>query len=159
MSTISDSLKLLDGLAVTPARLEDLLRDADDALWDTAQAGEWSVRTIVAHLRDDEFMVMRLRLIRMVVEEQPTLAPFDEKAWAAKRWTGRDARQELLDDFSLQRETSMSILRRLQAEDWQRNGLQPELGTFDVRWWIQHWLEHDATHIAQIEATLAWARG
>ncbi len=150
---------LLQGLAATPDRLEALVRDADDNALDAAPEGEWSARTVLAHLRDDEFMVMRLRLERMTVEDHPTLAPFDEKAWAASRWQGRDTVDELLADFRLQREASMMILRRLEADDWKRTGTQPEYGAFDVHWWVEQGLEHDETHVAQISAVLAKATG
>jgi hypothetical protein len=145
---------LLEDLAATPDRLEAVTRGATDDALDAAQEGEWSARTVLAHLRDDEFMVMRLRLERMTVEDHPTLASFDEEAWAASRWRGRDTRQELLADFRLQREASLMILRRLEGDDWLRRGLQPEYGAFDVHWWVEHWLEHDETHIAQIRSAL-----
>ncbi len=154
-----DIPSLLEGLAATPDRLQAAVRDADDGALDAAPVGDWSARTVLAHLRDDEFMVMRLRLERMTVEDHPTLAPFDEKAWAASRWRGRDTVDELLADFRLQREATMMILRRLESDDWLRTGLQPELGAFDVHWWVEHLLEHDETHVAQISAVLAKATG
>ena len=150
---------LLEGLAATPDRVEVLVRDSDDMALDADAEGEWSARTVLAHLRDDEFMVMRSRLVRMTVEDHPTLAPFDEKAWAASRWKGRDTVDELLADFRLQREVTMMTLRRLEDDDWRRTGLQPEYGAFDVHWWVEHWLEHDETHIAQIGSALGQAKG
>ncbi len=154
-----DIPSLLEGLAATPDRLQAAVRAADDNALDAAPDGDWSARTVLAHLRDDEFMVMRLRLERMTVEDHPTLTPFDEKAWAASRWQGRDTVDELLADFRLQREATMMILRCLEGDDWLRTGLQPEYGAFDVHWWVEHWLGHDETHIAQISAALAKATG
>ncbi len=153
-----DIPSLLEGLAATHGRLQAAVRDADDGALDAAPEGEWSARTVLAHLRDDEFMVMRLRLERMTVEDHPTLAPFDELAWAASRWQGRDTVDELLADFRLQREVTMMILRRLEGDDWKRTGLQPEYGVFDVHWWVEQGLKHDETHLAQISAALAKAR-
>lgn len=150
---------LLEGLAATPDRLQAAVRDADDGALDAAPDGDWSARTVLAHLRDDEFMVMRLRLERMIVEDHPTLTPFDEKAWAASRWRGRDTVDDLLADFRLQRDVTMMSLRRLEDDDWRRTGLQPEYGAFDVHWWVEHWLEHDETHLAQIGSALGQAKG
>ncbi len=149
---------LLERLAATPDRVETLVRGAGDGVLDAAPDGEWSARTVLAHFRDDEFMVMRSRLVRMTVEDHPTLAPFDEKAWAASRWQGRDTVDELLADFRLQREVTMMSLRRLERDDWLRTGLQPEYGAFDVHWWVEHWLEHDDTHVAQITEAQAKAK-
>lgn len=148
---------LLADIAATPNNLAGALAGASDESLDAAREGEWSARTVVAHLRDDEFMVMRLRLARMLVEDAPALAPFDEKAWAASRYTGRDAIGELLADFKVQREASVSILRRLQPDDLLRTGRQPEIGTFDIHYWLQHWVEHDHTHLAQVRDALSAA--
>jgi hypothetical protein len=149
---------LLEALSATPDRLEALTRDAGDVALDAAPEGEWSARTVLAHLRDDEFMVMRLRLERMMVEDNPSLAPFDERAWAARRWKGRDALPELLADFRLQRDATLMLVRRLEGDNWLRTASQPEYGAFDVHWWAEHWLEHDETHVAQIGSALTEAK-
>lgn len=39
-------------------------------------------------------------------------------------------------------------------EEWRRIGHQPEIGTFDLLWWVEHVLEHDENHLAQIARTL-----
>lgn len=148
---------MLEGLVTTPDRLESLTAGVDDAALDAAPDGEWSARVVLAHLRDDEYMLMRPRMVRIVVEAHPTLVPFDERAWAASRWKGRDALPQLLEDFRMQREASMMMLRRLEGDDWQRTGLQPEYGVFDAHWWLEHWLDHDENHLAQIESVLGWA--
>lgn len=153
-----DIPSLLSGLAATPDRLEALVAGVGDDALDAAPPGEWSARTVLAHLRDDEFMVSRLRLERMIVEERPTLTPFDEQAWAASHWKGRDAADQLLADFRLQRQASLMILHHLGDDAWRRTGFQPEYGEFDVHWWLEQWLGHDETHLAQIEAALARGR-
>lgn len=150
-----DPATLIEALTATPGRLEAIARGAADDALDRAAPGQWSARTILAHLRDDEFMVARLRLERMLVEDNPTLTPFDERAWAASRWTGRDALPDLLSDFRAQRDASLLILRRLQRDDWRRTGIQPEYGRFDIHRWVEHWLEHDENHLAQLQTTLA----
>ncbi len=150
-----DTDPLVDELAATAAQLRELTRTASDAQLDAQWPGEWSVRTVLAHLRDDEFLVTRLRLERMLVEDDPQLAPFDEQAWEASRWQGRDGLDELLDDFQLQRDASIAILRRLEGDEWQRPGLQPEYGILTVRSWLDHWLKHDRMHLAQIARSLS----
>ncbi|GMU40080.1 MAG: hypothetical protein AMXMBFR23_09460 [Chloroflexota bacterium] len=145
---------LVEGLARTPVRLAALVEGVTEAALDAAPAGEWTARTVLAHIRDDEFLVMRVRLARMLAEEHPTLTPFDEGAWAATRWLDRDTPAELLGDIELQREASVAILQRLPAEAWHRPGTQPEIGTFTLQWWVEHWLEHDVNHLEQIATLL-----
>jgi hypothetical protein len=149
-----DPATLIAGLAATPDRLEALLRDADAPALDAAPPGEWSARTVLAHLRDDEFMVGRLRVERMAVEDHPALTPFDEQAWAASNWNAGDPAPDLLADFRAQRQATLLILRRLQDSDWRRTGFQPEIGEFDLLWFVEHWLDHDENHLAQIAAAL-----
>ena len=152
-----DPAALLDALAATPDRLDALLDGVPEAALDSAPAGEWPARTVISHLRDNEWMVERPRLSRMLLEDHPTLVPFDEQAWAASPWNAHDPAPQLLRDFRLQRDATLAVLRRLQPDHWRRTGLQPEYGEFDVHWLLDQWLTHDETHLAQIEATLAGA--
>jgi DinB superfamily len=155
MTSESSSTELIDILEATPHILEEIVGAADDALFDKAWPGEWTPRVVLAHLRDDEYLTMRMRLERMLAEEQrPLLMPFDETAWAANRWTGRDALPELLADFRVQRAASIQILRRVRDEDWARVAYQPEIGELTIRTWTEHWVEHDQTHINQLRAGL-----
>lgn len=136
--------------------LVGLVRGLPDAAFDfRARPGDWSIREILAHLVDDEMYVMRTRMERMIKEEYPTLVPHDEKHWHANRNTQRDAPQELLDDFALQRAASLGMLKMLRPSDWERRGIQPEYGHFSAEEWLGHWVAHDVTHIRQIETTIA----
>ena len=145
---------LIATLEATPRLLAELVATGGDAAFDKAWPGEWSPRTVLAHLRDDEFMVTRLRVVRMLVEQTPMLMPFNETEWERTRYTGRDSLDELLTDFAEQRAASLQILRRLTPEQWQRPGYQPEYGELTIATWTEHWVEHDQTHINQIRAGL-----
>lgn len=145
---------LLDRLAATPKALAHLVAEAEDAQLDAAAPGEWPPRTVMAHLRDDEFLVMRMRLERMLSEDLPVFPDFDEKAWAAIRNRSRDRKQQLLGDFALQRQASLNILQALLPGDWEHTGRHETYGDFTVASWVDHWAQHDAAHIAQIEAAL-----
>jgi hypothetical protein len=147
---------LIARYAASPGLLADAVRGASDADLDRVTGtDEWPARTVLAHLRDDEFMVTRLRIERIVAEDTPQLVPFDEQAWARDRNRSDDARDALVEGFRVQREASVAILRLLSEEDWARVGSQPEIGTFDLRWWVEHCLEHDEMHIAQAARAIA----
>jgi hypothetical protein len=157
MTSDQSNDELIAILDATPRVLREIAASAERAAFDKAWPGEWSPRTVLAHLRDDEFLVTRLRIERMLGEERPMLMPFDEQTWAARRWTGRDEVDELLDDFELQRAASLQILRRLGDAEWARPGYQPEYGELTVRTWAEHWVEHDLNHIGQLRAGLGLA--
>jgi hypothetical protein len=145
-------IKTLEQTEPTLLQLTSAL--ADGALDFRAAPDDWSIREILAHLVDDEMYVMRTRLERIVKEDEPHLAPHDEKRWYANRNTTRDALDELLADFRLQRAASLGMIRMLRDSDWARTGHQPEYGTFTGEDWLGHWVAHDTTHIRQIESTL-----
>lgn len=152
-TTRSDSIATIQQ---TPTRLVQLTSSlGDDALDFRPAPGDWSVREILAHLVDDEMYVMRLRLERIVKEDNPQLAPHDEQKWYANRNTTHDALAELLVDFAVQRAASLGIIGMLRESDWAREGFQPEYGTFTAEGWLERWAGHDTTHLRQIEANLA----
>src|SRR5579884_1911324 len=122
----ADNIALLQQ---TPATLVRLTSSISDAALDYRPAeGDWTIREILAHLVDDEMYVMRLRLERITKEDNPQLAPHDEKRWYAARNTTRDALGELLTDFTVQRAASLGIIGMLRESDWVRQGYQPEYG-------------------------------
>jgi len=146
--------ELLRQLAATPKMLAHLVVEATDEALDAAGPGEWPPRLVMAHLRDDEMFVMRVRLERLLGEREPLLPDFDEKAWVGWRNTSRDRKELLLGDFALQRQASMNILQGLRAADWERGGRHEVSGPLTVRSWVEHWLHHDREHVAQIERGL-----
>jgi len=147
--------ELVGRLSVTVGRVQELVAGVSEAALDAVPApGEWSARTVLAHLRDDEWMVMRVRLARMLVEEEAVLAPFDEVAWASRRWRGGDGLAELVEGFAVHRAASLAVLGQMEAGEWGRLGRQPEIGVFDVRWWVEHWAEHDEGHVRQLAEAL-----
>lgn len=127
----------------------------NDALDFRPAADAWTVREILAHFVDDEIYVMRLRLERIVKEDDPHLTPHDEQHWYANRNTSRDQLTELLSDFNLQRLASLQVIAMLRDADWERSGFQPEYGRFTGEEWLARWVEHDTVHIRQIEGNLA----
>ncbi|HLV97866.1 MAG TPA: DinB family protein [Ktedonobacterales bacterium] len=127
---------------------------ADEALDFHVGPAEWSIREILAHLVDDEMYVMRLRMERIIKEDNPHLTPHDEQAWYTNRNTTRDQLDELLADFGLQRAASLGILKMLRESDWARPGYQSEYGAFTAEGWLSNWVEHDTVHLRQIESTL-----
>jgi hypothetical protein len=151
----ADRAQNLAILEQTQQALTGLTASLDDAALDfRAAPEEWSIREILAHLVDDEIYVMRVRMERIIKEEHPHLAPHDEKKWYASRNTTRDALDQLLADFRVQREASLAMLRMLREQGWARTGYQPEYGTFTAEEWLGHWAEHDTVHLNQIRQNL-----
>lgn len=145
--------ELIAQLAATPATLAHLVAEADDAKLDTAGAGGWSARTILAHFRDDEYLCMRAALTRMLAEERPALHFIDGADWEPTRNRTRDRKELLLADFALQRQASLGILRMLRPEDWRRTGTV-DGSEMDIERLVAAWVKHDREHIAQLESAV-----
>ena len=142
-------------LGETYPTLVRLTASSDDAALDfRPSSGEWSVREILAHLVDDEMYVMRTRVERVIKEDHPHLAPHDEKKWYQTRNTTRDDLSELLADFGIQRQASLGMMNMLRDSDWMREGYQPEYGHLSAEGWLARWVDHDTTHLRQIETNL-----
>ncbi|MCC6381375.1 MAG: DinB family protein [Dehalococcoidia bacterium] len=142
---------LLEQFAATPRMLAHLVAEADEALLDAAAVGEWSARTILAHLRDEEFLNMRVALERMLAEEQPRLHFLGPARWEGDRNRSRDRKELLLADFALQRQASLSLFLGLREEDWDRRGLAPDDAALTVAQLLEGWTAHDAAHVEQLE--------
>lgn len=146
---------MLEEMASLPQRLADITRRVDEQRLDTSSGDEWSARVVLAHLRDEESSVFRLRVERMVSEDEPVFAPFPPESWLEHRRRDRDNLRELLADLALQRKASVNLLSRLTTSAWARAGHHPDRGRFTVESWVDYWLQHDRDHVAQVERLLA----
>lgn len=146
--------ELIARLAATPRTLAHLVAEAPEERLDMAFAGGWSARTILAHLRDEEYLGMRVALERMLAEDNPVLRFPAADAWEPARNRDRDRKEWLLGDFALQRQASIAILRSLRPGDWERRGQAPAGREFAVSGLVRYWAAHDAEHIAGLEAAL-----
>lgn len=145
----------IDRLAATPKTLAHLVADATDDVLDAQPApGEWSIRTILAHLRDDEFLRMRLCLERALAEAEPEVSFHEGSAWHDRRNRSRDRKEQILGDFALQRQASVAILRSLREEDWERGLRDATRGRLTISQLVDTWLRHGDEHVAQIERLL-----
>lgn len=144
----------IEELAMLPRNLADIVRECGEDGIDAAYDGEWSIRTGMAHLRDEESLVFRLRLERILSEDDPVFAPFPPEQWLANRDTTRDDTQALLRDLALQRQASINMLQRLAGDEWQRPGMHPTQGAYTVSTWVDFWLRHDAEHLEAMRRTL-----
>lgn len=143
----------IDRLAETPGLMAQLVADATDELLDVAPEGEWNARTIMAHLRDDEYLYMGTALARALGEESPVVC-FMGPDWEANRNRMRDRREWLLADFALHRQASVTILRNLRPQDWSRAMQTADGGRFTILQFVDGWLKHDNEHMTQIETLI-----
>ncbi len=141
-------------MAHLPRQLATMVEHAGEAALDRAPEGAWPARTILAHLRDEEAYVFRLRVERMLGEDEPEFTPYPPEVWLAERQTDRDGTRDLLRDFALQRQASVNLLERVSETDQHRRGHHPVHGRFTIASWVDYWSKHDREHYFQLERVL-----
>jgi hypothetical protein len=144
----------LDQLAATPGALAHLTVETADAALDGAPAGEWSARTVLAHLRDAEMLEFRVGLERLLAEPDPALYFLPPDQWERDRNRDRDDKSTLLGDFALQRQASLNLIASMRETDWERTAPGPRDEAITVAQFVQIWAGHDAAHLGQVESLL-----
>ena len=138
-----------------PQQVEDLVAGlSPQELTAKPLASEWTVAQNVHHIADSHVnSYVRCKL--MATEDNPTLKPYDEGAWAL-----------LSDGSSPDLSDSLTLLKALHArwaqfwenlpEDaWQRTGQHPESGPVTLARQLELYVEHGEAHLDQIRRTLA----
>lgn len=132
------------------------LAGASDAELDGRPApGKWSAREIVHHLADSE-MTSAVRLRLLVAEENASIRPYDEKAFAARLHYGRPIANSLLA-FQAARVSTGELLDAMTDADFAKTGTHPEHGSYGVERWLEIYADHAHNHADQIRRARASA--
>src|SRR5712691_3827572 len=138
--------KYKDGYNQVAAALEGF---PQDSLTAHPFAGKWSAAEIVHHLADSE-TTSGLRLRRLLVEDHPLIQGYDQDAYAARlNYNSRDI-APALDAFRSARATTAQLFESMRDEDWQREGIHSESGSYTAEDWLQIYAVHAHNHAAQI---------
>lgn len=110
---------------------------------------EWNIHEVVVHLADTEIILCE-RIKRIIVEEKPTLQPFDQDAWVKRLLYDQQDYRLALDLLRAQRKSTAPLLRLLPDDTWERKGSKEgkELTLFDA--FITS-LNHIPKHLKQIQ--------
>lgn len=113
--------------------------------------GEWSVRQIIRRLRDNEAQVYpKLHLMANAVH--PDLSHIAEVAGLDYR--PDDSTLTVMSQFRRIRLSTISLLRELPLDAWDRTGVDTDGTIVTIRQLAIELIHHDAEHLAQIDATL-----
>jgi hypothetical protein len=152
---LTDTISLLSR---TPPTLDALLRGLPDA-WTLQNEGAdtWNAFDVVGHLIHGERTDWMPR-VRMIMEfgETQTFVPFDR--FAQFRESQGKSMPQLLDEFAQMRRANLEELRaaNLKAEDFERRGRHPGLGSVTLSQLLAAWAVHDLTHLHQISRIMAY---
>ena len=150
----------IDSIAALPAQLRKAVTGLTDAQLDTPyRPGGWTVRQLVHHVADSHmnaFIRFRLGL----TEENPTIKPYDEKAWCElpdMRHMRVDVSLKLLESLH---ERMVHLLRNVPPSHFQRSIYHPENGpmTLDAMVSLYAWHgQHHTAHVTALRQREGWS--
>lgn len=144
---------MIERLAATPARVRALLEGICESELSHKPAGDvFSLRENVLHLRDIDVEGYEKRVALMLSADNAFLPDVDGAALATQRDYNNQPLGPALDAFAASRTRSIA---RLQDANLSRTAEFEGVGKVTLARLLELWLEHDAGHIADIEALLA----
>jgi hypothetical protein len=116
----------------------------------TPSEGEWSALETLTHVRDVIVHVYGLRIRRLLYEDAPVFADFDEEGYRRASLARRESAEHLLDTIVAEHEQLARLLETLPDEQWAHAGRHPTLGTMSIEFLARRVGEHAEEHAAQI---------
>ena len=111
--------------------------------------GKWSAAEIVQHLADSE-MTSAIRIRRLLVEDKPVIAGYDEALYATRLLYNERDIAPALEAFRAARSTTVQLLERMTDADWQREGTHSDSGRYGTEDWLRIYAAHAHDHAGQI---------
>jgi hypothetical protein len=115
--------------------------------------GEWTVREIAHHLCDGE-LNSAIRIRRLIAEDEPVLAGYDENAFARLLHYGKREIAPSLAAMRAARDATYGLLLALTEDEWRRTGTHTEQGPYSVGAWLRDYANHPHDHAQQASRVL-----
>ena len=137
-------------IAETPAALRAALRGLTDAQLDTPYRPDgWTVRQVVHHVPDSHMNAF-VRFKLALTEDNPTIKPYNEAAWAKLADVKLTPVETSLDILDALHRRWVLLLESMKPEDFSRPLLHPENGPMTVDRLLQMYAWHGRHHVAHI---------
>ncbi len=114
----------------------------------------WSLRQVVHHLPDSH-MNSYVRFKLALTEENPTIKPYDEAAWAVLSDTRDTPIEVSLSLLEALHTRWVILLRSLSPQDWKRSFNHPQNGPMTLEVTLALYAWHSRHHLAHITGTRA----
>ncbi len=138
----------------------DAVRQAVDAVGPAKRAvapraGEWSVLETLVHLRNVVTLAYGLRIRRLLYEDAPVFADYDEARAREATLRQGPTTDRLVGMIVAEHHQIAGLLEELPDDQWGRAGRHPDLGEMTVEFLARRVADHADEHAAQIRQTAA----
>ncbi|MGH7264235.1 MAG: methyltransferase domain-containing protein [Candidatus Rokuibacteriota bacterium] len=117
--------------------------------------GAWSVLETLVHLRNVVVMVHGLRIRRLLYEDRPVFADYDELLHRRATLERGPTADQLVTMIVAEHRQLAGLLGELPDDRWRRAGRHPELGEMSIELLAGRVADHAEEHATQIRATAA----
>jgi uncharacterized damage-inducible protein DinB len=142
-----------------PARFRAAVEGLDEGQLDTPyREGGWTVRQLVHHMPDSHLNAY-VRFKLALTEDNPTIKPYDEAAWALLSDSATTPPEVSLTLLEALHARWANLLRPLDEAHLRRTVLHPERGTMslDAMLALYAWHgDHHAAHVAALRERMGW---
>jgi uncharacterized damage-inducible protein DinB len=147
---IAEFIQILEQL---PAQMRMAVKGLSDAQLETEyREGGWTLRQVVHHVPDSH-MNSFVRFKLALTEENPTIKPYDEAAWALLSDTRDTPVAVSLDLLEALHARWVILLRSIKPEDWKRTFNHPANGSMTLEYALALYAWHSRHHLAHITGT------
>jgi uncharacterized damage-inducible protein DinB len=142
-----------------PSALRAAVRGLNDAQLNTPyRDGGWTVRQVVHHVPESH-MNAYVRFKLALTEDNPTIKPYEENAWANLPDVPREPIETSLTLLDALHKRWVTLMEALQPEDFKRPLVHPAIGPISLDYLVQMYAwhgRHHAAHITTLRSRNGW---
>lgn len=161
--SVPERERLISSIETLPRRLRAAVAAFTPQRWRTPyRPGGWTVHQLVHHIPDSHLNAYT-RFKLALTEDEPTIKPYDETAWAELPDTAACEPEVSLDLLEALHRRWVALLRSLSSDGFARTLRHPEHGrafTLDQMLAMYGWhSEHHLAHITRLIEREGWIGG
>lgn len=150
----------LTDIRFLPQHLENAVLNLDEAQLDTPyRPGGWTLRQVVHHVADSHANAY-IRFKLGLTENNPTIKPYDEAAWANLKDTALVPVNVSLTLLHALHTRWMEVLKNITTGEWERTVVHPEYGKQMTLWYLlglYAWHgRHHTAHVISLRERMKW---
>lgn len=151
--------ELIRQIEETPARLREAVRGlSGEQLDEPYREGGWTARQVVHHLPESH-MNAYIRFKLAMTEQEPTIRPYDEVAWAKLPDAARGDVEPSLALLEALHRRWVIFLRDVDGAALDRTFRHPEIGTVTLGWALAQYAwhgRHHTAHVTSLRERMGW---